>query len=189
MFCAKPLCHCSAARLPIMPRRKNLIVAVPLFALALVSAPVLAGCSPIVDLAPAQDSANPACAPMMIALPDSLANQQLRETGSQGTAAWGNPSKVVLRCGVAPPGPTTEQCVGVNGVDWLMKQDPKNTQTWTATTYGRDPATEILFNQDEVASSTVLAELAGATAKIPQTRKCLGAEDAQLLPADPSSAP
>lgn len=170
-----------AARLPIMPRRRNLIVAVPLLALA------LAGCTPIVDLAPAPDSANPACAPMMIALPDQLADQPLRETGSQGTAAWGNPSKVVLRCGVNPPGPTTEQCVGVNGVDWVLTQDPKKPETWTATTYGREPATEILFNQNEVASSTVLAQLSGAAGKIPQTRKCLGAADSQPLPSESGS--
>lgn len=164
-----------------MPRRHILILAAPIFAVA------LAGCTQIVDLAPAQDSANPACAPMMIALPNQLADQPLRETGSQGTAAWGTPSKVVLRCGVTPPGPTTTQCVGVDGVDWLLTQDPKNTQTWTATTYGRDPATEILFNQNDVASSTVLVQLAAAAAKIPQTRKCLGAEDSPLLPAEPSS--
>ncbi|MCU1574771.1 MAG: hypothetical protein JWO93_2853, partial [Micrococcaceae bacterium] len=34
----------------------------------------LTGCSPAVEVAPAQDSANPACAPMMVALPDALAD-------------------------------------------------------------------------------------------------------------------
>lgn len=149
----------------------------------------LTSCTPAVDLAPAQDSANPACAAMMIALPDKLADQQLRETSSQGTAAWGNPSKVVLRCGVNAPPPTKDPCVGVNGVDWVSKQDPAKPDNWTFTTYGREPATAILFNQNDVASSTVLAQLAAAAAKIPQTRKCLGPEDAQLLPAQPSSTP
>lgn len=149
----------------------------------------LSGCTPVVDLSPAPDSANPACAPMMIALPDKLADQQLRDTSSQGTAAWGNPSKVVLRCGVNAPPPTKDPCVGVNGIDWVSKQDPANPDTWTFTTYGREPATAILFNQNDVASSTVLAQLAAAVGKIPQTRKCLGPADAQLLPVSPSIAP
>ncbi|MBT1003223.1 DUF3515 family protein [Paenarthrobacter sp. DKR-5] len=129
----------------------------------------VSGCSPAVDVQPAKDSADPACAPMMVALPDKVADQPLRKTSSQGTAAWGDPSKVILRCGVNVPGPTTDPCVGVNGVDWVMKA---GNPVWTLTTFGRKPATEILFDPNKVASSTVLADLASAAAKIPQTAKC-----------------
>ena len=60
---------------------------------------------------PAKDAANPACAPMMVALPDTIGDAKLRKTNSQATAAWGDPSLVILRCGVNVPGPTTDRCV------------------------------------------------------------------------------
>lgn len=139
----------------------------------------LAGCSPAVDVPAAADAANPACAPMMVALPDSLGDAALRQTNSQATAAWGDPSLVILRCGVNVPGPTTDRCVTVNGVDWLLKEgDP----VWTLTTYGRRPATEILMDPDKISSATVLAELANAAGKVPAERSCIGQEELQNLP-------
>ncbi|AJT41243.1 DUF3515 domain-containing protein [Psychromicrobium lacuslunae] len=154
-------------------------------ALLPIAAITLSSCTPAVEVSAAKDSANPACAPMMIALPDKVADAPLRETSSQATAAWGNPSVLILRCGVTPPPRTsTDQCVGVNGVDWLMKQDG---DTWTLTTYGRIPATEILFNQKNVASSTVLPELAAAVGKIPQSYKCLSLADVPKPSASPSA--
>ncbi|WP_035749189.1 DUF3515 family protein [Arthrobacter sp. 35W] len=138
-----------------------------------------AGCSPSVEISAATGSADPACAPMMVALPDTLGDAAKRSTTSQGTAAWGDPSLVILRCGVNVPGPTTDRCVGVNGVDWVLKEgDP----TWTLTTYGRTPATELVFDPNKIASSTVLAEIANAAAKIPATRGCVSPEDAVKVP-------
>lgn len=110
----------------------------------------------------------------MVSLPDHVADQPLRKTDSQGTAAWGDPSAVILRCGVNVPGPTTDRCVGVNGVDWVIKE---GNPVWTLTTFGRNPATEILFDPNKVASSTVLADLANSAGKIPQTAKCTSLGD------------
>lgn len=139
----------------------------------------LTACSPAVDVQPAADAANPACASMMVALPDAIGDSTLRKTNSQATAAWGDPSLVVLRCGVNSPGPTTDRCVSVNGVDWVIKEgDP----VWTLTTFGREPATEILMDPDKVSSATVLADLSGPAAKIQQVRKCVGQEDLPNLP-------
>jgi hypothetical protein len=139
----------------------------------------LSACSPAVDVAPAKDAANAACAPMMVALPDSIGEAKLRKTNSQATAAWGDPSLVVLRCGVNVPGPTTDRCVSVNGVDWVIKEgDP----VWTLTTYGREPATEILMDPNKISSATVLAELANAAGKVKAVRNCVGQEDVQNLP-------
>src|SRR6476661_3138828 len=142
---------------------------------------VLGGCSPAVDVAPAADAANPACAPMMVALPDAIGDAKLRKTNSQATAAWGDPSQVILRCGVNVPGPTTDRCVSVNGVDWVIKEADA---AWTLTTFGRKPATEILLTKDQetISSATVLADLSGAAAKIPATGNCVGQEDLQNLP-------
>ncbi len=139
----------------------------------------LSGCAPAVEVSAAQDSTNPACAAMMVALPDVLGDAAIRPTTTQATAAWGDPSLVVLRCGVAVPGPTTDRCVGVNGVDWIIKQE---TSAWTLTTYGRTPATEVVLDPDKIPSSTVLAQLSSAAAKIPSQRKCLGAADETAVP-------
>jgi hypothetical protein len=116
---------------------------------------------------------------MMVALPDTIGDSPLRTTNSQATAAWGDPSLVILRCGVNVPGPTTDRCVSVNGIDWVIKEgDP----VWTLTTFGREPATEILMDPDKISSATVLADLAVAAAEIAPTRNCVGQEDLQNLP-------
>lgn len=137
----------------------------------------LSGCAPAVEVAPAPASDDPRCAPMMIALPQELAGLARRTTTSQATAAWGEPSAAVLRCGVRPPGPTTERCVSVNGVDWIAVQEEKN---WRLTTYGREPAVELLLDTGRAASSTVLVELASPVGTLPRTRQCLDVRDAQL---------
>jgi hypothetical protein len=139
----------------------------------------LAGCSPAVDVPAARDAANPACAPMMVALPEAIGDAALRRTNSQATAVWGDPSLVILRCGVNVPGPTTDRCVTVNGIDWVIKE---GNPVWTLTTYGREPATEILMDPDKISSATVLADLAVAASEIPPTRNCVGQEELQDLP-------
>jgi len=139
----------------------------------------LAACSPAVDVPAAQDAANPACAPMMVALPEAIGEATLRKTNSQATAVWGDPSLVILRCGVNVPGPTTDRCVTVNGVDWVIKE---GNPVWTLTTYGREPATEILMDPEKISSATVLADLAVAAGEIPPTRNCIGQEELQDLP-------
>ncbi|NQD87279.1 DUF3515 family protein [Paenarthrobacter sp. CM16] len=153
---------------------------------SMASASVLAlsACSPAVDVTAAADAANPACAPMMVALPDRIGDASLRKTNSQATAAWGEPSQVILRCGVNVPGPTTDRCVSVNDIDWVIKEgDP----VYTLTTFGREPATEILIDPVKleaanISSATVLTELAAAVGKIKATGKCVGQEDLQNLP-------
>ncbi|MDQ6755064.1 MAG: DUF3515 domain-containing protein [Actinomycetota bacterium] len=161
-----------ALQSPVSGKRRRRLLAplavVPCLALA------LSACTPAVDVASAKDSTNPACSPMMVALPDTLADAPLRATTSQATAAWGNPSLVILRCGVNPPGPTTDVCVSVKGVDWVIKE---GNPSWTLTSYGRIPATEIVLDPNKIASNTVLVELANAVGKIPQTRHCVGPSD------------
>ncbi|MET3903568.1 DUF3515 domain-containing protein [Paenarthrobacter sp. 4246] len=153
--------------------------------MAAVSVLALSACSPAVDVMAATDAANPACAPMMVALPDQIGDAALRKTNSQATAAWGEPSQVILRCGVNVPGPTTDRCVSVNDIDWVIKEgDP----VYTLTTFGREPATEILIDPVKleaanISSATVLTELAAAVGKIKATGKCVGQEDLQNLPA------
>lgn len=148
-------------------------------ALAAAAGLVLSGCAPAVDVPAAADAANPACAPMMVALPDAIGDAALRKTNSQATAAWGDPSQVILRCGVNVPGPTTDRCVSVNDVDWVIKE---GNPVWTLTTFGRDPATEVLMDPDKISSATVLADVSAAAVKIKATRNCVGQEDLRDVP-------
>lgn len=165
--------------------RKTLRRSALALTVAALSATALSACSPVVDVPVAADAANPACAPMMVAIPDKIGDAALRKTNSQATAAWGDPSQVILRCGVNVPGPTTDRCVSVNDIDWVIKEgDP----VYTLTTFGREPATEILIDPVKleaanISSATVLTELAAAVGKIKATGKCVGQEDLQNLPA------
>ncbi|MUK02108.1 DUF3515 family protein [Vibrio cholerae] len=162
--------------MPALPRAlKTLVAAVALLA-------GLSGCAAgVVDVDPADDAANARCADVMLALPPLVAENEQRDTNSQATSAWGDPSKVVLRCGVVVPGPTTDPCVTVNDVDWVIREgDP----AWTATTYGREPAVEVLFDPEVVASSTVLVELGDAVSRVEQIRACVGLSEATPAPTE-----
>lgn len=143
----------------------------------LILAAGLTACTPVADVEPAVDAANPDCATVMVALPSELAGEQQRETDSQSSSAWGDPSKIILRCGAPVPGPTTEQCATVNGIDWILREDET---TWTATTYGREPAIEVIFSPEEVSSSTLLVQLENSVSRIQPTRECVSSNDLEL---------
>lgn len=149
---------------------------VTLASASILAALALTSCASPVQVDAAPDAANAKCAPTMIALPEKINEEQLRETTSQATAAWGDPSSIIVRCGVNPPPPTTDPCASVNGVDWLINQI-EGTNNWRATTYGREPALEVVFNLDKVSSSTVLVDLAQPVAQLPQVAKCLNVQD------------
>jgi hypothetical protein len=55
-------------------------------------------------------------------------------------AAWGDPA-IIARCGVPALAPTTLECLTVNGVDWVVRP---LSDGGAATTYGTDPAIEVL---------------------------------------------
>ncbi|WP_138443389.1 DUF3515 family protein [Sinomonas susongensis] len=204
--------------MPRSRRRAAVLVRATALTSALVLGASLSACSAAVSVDPAPDAANPACAPEMIAMPDTLAGAALRTTTSQATAAWGDPSAVILRCGVPTPGPTTDRCLTVNGVDWVIKDlttasaspaaSPSSSaqptpsasgsagpaptpsaqptegpnDTYLLTTFGRTPATELVIDTSKVSSATVLATIASAVAKVPQTKKCVGDSEVAQLP-------
>ena len=60
----------------------------------------LTGCTATVALDPAPDANNPACADVVVRLPDTIDSLQKRGTNSQSTAAWGEPTGVIFRCGL-----------------------------------------------------------------------------------------
>lgn len=61
----------------------------------------LTGCGAgAVTLEPAPDAANPTCAYALVAMPETVSGLSQRETTAQATTAWGDPSAVILKCGV-----------------------------------------------------------------------------------------
>jgi hypothetical protein len=156
----------------------------------LLAAGLLTGCTSKVPLEPAPDATEAACADVVVHLPEEVAGQRSRETDAQGTAAWGSPdSTVLLRCGVDVPGPTTERCIGVSGVDWVI--DDSRQPLMTYTTYGRSPAVEVFVNEDPdggISGSSVLAALSDAIGgSIKATGGCT--DPAELLTTEPPAAP
>jgi hypothetical protein len=147
---------------------------------------ILGGCATIVPLEPADDAANPACAEVIVRLPDTVAGLDMRETNAQGTGAWGEPANILLRCGVAVPDPTASlPCVTApeNGIDWL--RDDSDAPNFVFTTYGRDPAVQVIIDSDgdpdvegdEVSGFEALNELAAAVSQIAPDRFCVGLSD------------
>ncbi len=142
----------------------------------LVLALLLAGCTSAVTVAPAPGAADPACARVLDAVPEELAGLEQRDTTAQAATAWGRPA-VVLRCGVEPPGPTTARCLTVEppggpAVDWIAVPGGSSS---TYTTYGREPALELVVPEAEGTPlpATLLDGLAPAVALVPSTRACL----------------
>lgn len=155
----------------------------------LVLAPLLAACAggtATVESAP--QAADPRCAEVMLAMPEEVDGMAQRQTDAQGTSVWGDPSRVVVRCGVEPPGPSPEVCVSAEGVDWLAVEETRaedvvvgegeagDADQWRLVSYGREPAVEVLLDAGEVPSSTVMLAMAGAVEIIEQTRECTETE-------------
>lgn len=165
---------------------------------------LLAGCAAPVGVDAAPHATDPDCARVVLALPDDLGGLPRLTTSSQATAAWGTAvDPVTLRCGVEPPGPTTEQCVTAESdtglsVDWLVVAgdddeaepgsedgvttpgtDADSTGTdpvdWTFTTYGRDPAVEVHVPAAVAAeqSTSFLDDLDAAISQVKADRSCV----------------
>jgi len=143
--------------------------------LVLVPTLALTGCAGAVPMTPAEDANNPACASVIVRLPDLVAEQPKRETNAQATGAWGTPASVLLTCGVTVPGPTTLPCVEVNGIDWI--EDDADAPLYRYTTFGRSPAIEVAIDSNAVSGTTVLVDLGNAVSYLPQTGTCTDLSD------------
>ncbi len=125
----------------------------------------LAGCTSTVHLDPAPGANDPACAEVTVRLPGELDGQARRWTDAQATGAWGEPSAVLLTCGVEPLGPTTLPCQAVNGVDWVI--DDAAAPDYRVTTFGRTPAVELYLDTEVVSSAEVLDTLSAIVGLLP----------------------
>jgi Protein of unknown function (DUF3515) len=125
----------------------------------------LSGCSSL-DVAAPADAGSEACRSAAEHWPETVGGNSLRSTSSSspGVRAWGDPA-VVARCGVAPLGPTTDQCLNVSGVDWVAH---RLTDGVRFTTYGRTPAIEVLVPNAYQPEPLLLPAFGRSASAIPQ---------------------
>lgn len=147
-----------------------------------------AGCAGTVPVDVAAHATDPVCADVVLSTPDLLGPGLHRlATSAQATTAWGDKQQpVVLRCGVEPPGPTTQRCETIqtpNGpsIDWLVipadatASDTGAPTDWTFVTYGRVPAVEVHVPAAVAAerSTSFLDALGPAVARTTKERSCV----------------
>lgn len=142
----------------------------------------LSGCGSPVELEPAPYASEPVCARVLLNMPDELSGAQKRDTTIQAARAWGSPP-ITVRCGVDPPGPTTDRCVTAidasgRSIDWVMREigdEEVDENTWHFTTYGRVPAIEVVVPVEFAGTDAtdVLGTLGESIAQIPATRECV----------------
>lgn len=132
----------------------------------------MSGCSPTVNLEAAPNATDPACAEVIVRLPDEIDGNKKRVTNAQATGSWGEPSVVILRCGLEPVEASTLTCVSAGEVDWLVDDSQK--PSFRFITFGRTPATEVIVDSTAIAGVTALETLAGAIQNIESTKTCSG---------------
>ncbi len=124
-------------------RRRLLVAAAGLLVLGVAGGVLYAVQSPEVIAAPAHVAA---CESPMSRMPRTVGGQRAGEvTVAEGTdprdvRQWGDPA-IIATCGWPALGPTSEQCLDVDGVDWVAQPLSDGVRF---TTFGRDPAIEVL---------------------------------------------
>jgi hypothetical protein len=131
----------------------------------------LTGCTDAVAMSAAPSANAAACATAQVRLPETVETKYpLRNTNAQSTAAWGDPSAAVYRCGVAVPTVSDLPCFSKGPVDWI--RDDRGKQV-VFTTFGRDPAVQVVIDTSR-ATPNVLQDLANAVDTLPKDgHECL----------------
>lgn len=130
----------------------------------------LAGCAGEVAMEPADDANNPRCAEVTVRLPRVIGELEKRTTNAQATGAWGDPTAVMLRCGIEPSGPTADTCVSVNGVDWVI--DRSRAPLYRFEAYGRSPGLEVIVHSERASGTEAVTALENVAKLLPQERRC-----------------
>ncbi len=131
---------------------------------------LLSSCTATVNLEAAEDANNPACAEVMVRLPDVLGEHEKRLTNSQSTSAWGNPAAVLLRCGLPQVTISDLPCVTAGNFDWLV--DDSQAPSYRFISYATDPAVEVVVDSDVASGVTTLESLEAAIGVIDQSKRC-----------------
>lgn len=144
------------------------------------AASLLTGCATDVPMEAAPDANNPACADVIVRLPDTVAGQDRRTTNAQATGAWGEAAPVQLTCGIEAGGPTTDTCVNVNDVDWVIDESAAPIYRFEA--YGRTPGLVVYVDSEIVSGTEVAVDLSAVVKELPQERHCTDISDTWDIP-------
>ena len=91
------------------------------------------------------------------------------EPSSPSARAWGDPAIIAI-CGYAAPPPSTLECIAVDGVDWVVQPRSNGVQF---TTYGREPALDVLVPSAYAPEPLVLPAFGAVARSLPTTgRTC-----------------
>lgn len=152
-------------------------------AVAVLALAPLAGCAAATYAPPGPDAALPVCGDVVAYAPQELLGLGRTEPASQGTVVWGRGGEqIVLRCGVEPPAPNPDGCTRIedpqgNLTDWLIR--PNDDGGWLFTTYGREPAIDVLVAEGVGGDqpSAALLELSSTVNRIEPTAWCVSLDD------------
>lgn len=135
----------------------------------------LTGCTNAVAMTAAPSADAAACATAQVRLPDTVdAKYALRNTNAQATAAWGDPSAALYRCGVAVPTVSDLPCFTKGSVDWIRDDEGKRI---IYTTFGRDPAVQVVIDSTKT-TDQVLQDIGTAISSLPKDgHECLDPSD------------
>jgi len=127
----------------------------------------LAGCSGAVEVTAPAGADTPACTAAAAHWPAAVSGLARRDTTSTSpaVAAWGDPA-VIARCGLDAPAPTTDPCLEVDGIGWVQValSDGKR-----FTTFGTDPAIEVLIPNAYSPEGSLLPVFTAAARALPST--------------------
>jgi hypothetical protein len=132
---------------------------------------VTSACGSAVDVRPPAHDA--ACEPATRSWPRTVAGRERVEADVTGderdAAAWGDPA-VIATCGWPALGPTDDECLDVDGVHWVVEQLSDGARF---TTFGRDPAIEVLVPEAYAPEPLLLPAFADAARALPANgRRC-----------------
>ena len=136
---------------------------------------VLTGCTPAVVVEPAASSNDPACAEIMVRLPDEIGELPGRYTTAQATKAWGDPSAVIFRCGIEPVEVSPLPCVTAGEIDWLV--DDSAAPNFRFISYGREPAVEVIVDSEAASGISSLEAISAAVSIIDPISVCTTIEE------------
>ncbi len=131
----------------------------------------LGGCAGPVEATAPTSAASPGCAAAARHWPTTVGDATRRDTASDSpaVAAWGDPP-VIARCGLSALTPTTEECLDVSGVDWVVRRLSDGAEF---TTYGTDPAIEVLVPAEYAPEPLLLPAFGAAARALPSSgRSC-----------------
>lgn len=129
-------------------------------------------CTATVSLQPAELANDPNCAEVSVRLPETIGTAPKRTTDAQATAAYGNPTAVIVRCGLPEVKVSKLRCVSTSDVDWLV--DPSDAPRYRFISFGRKPATEVIIDSTKAVGVSTLDALAPAIKSVAADATCSG---------------